>query len=280
MEISENLIKRQIIPITLAACVAVLLAFLLLGEIAILNRFTTADISTRVRIGDIVLGMTIYLKTSIDFALFMGNLMKHNRGWKNRISIELGTALGNALGTGIVLAVWAFFKEVTWLLAIMIVVASLVLFKLAESGLEHTERDDRRWPRTVKLLVNGFEYFLDRLNRIIAPFIRYILPEFNMNAGARAGFWSLFGFAVSVPFFLGLDDFAGYVPIFSLVNVFGFSIGVFLAHALLNMFLYLSPERTVKVVKNPFISFFGSVIFVGLGIWGLIEAARLIAHFA
>jgi hypothetical protein len=42
------------------------------------------------------------------------------------------------------------------------------------------------------------------------------------------------------------------------------------------MFLYLSPERTTKAVKNPIIALFGSAVFVGLAGWGLYEALHLL----
>ena len=75
---------------------------------------------------------------------------------------------------------------------------------------------------------------------------------------------------------MGLDDFAGYVPVFNVVNVFGFSIGVVVGHMLLNILLYLSPATTIRVVKNPVISFVGSLAFIGLAIWGIVEVVHLL----
>ena len=46
---------------------------------------------------------------------------------------------------------------------------------------------------------------------------------------------------------LGLDDFAGYVPLFNVVNVFGFAIGVFSGHMVLNAFLYVSPVFAILI---------------------------------
>lgn len=72
------------------------------------------------------------------------------------------------------------------------------------------------------------------------------MPHGGMKASSFTKFWPLFLFASSVPFILGLDDFAGYVPLFSVINVFGFAIGVFLGHMILNILLYISPERTIS----------------------------------
>ena len=83
-------------------------------------------------------------------------------------------------------------------------------------------------------------------------------------------------FALTTPFILGLDDFAGYVPLFSLVNVFGFALGVMAAHMLLNIGLFANPDATIKFFKNQWISFAGTVAFMGLAFWGLVEVVRII----
>jgi hypothetical protein len=271
--------QRQVLPILLAIIACVLMIGLVYGQIRLLNTFTSRDISLTVLVADILIGFTVYIKTSIDFALFMGNLMRENTGWKNRISIEIGTALGNALGTMVVLFIWVLFKEIDWLLALMILLAALVLFKLAEEGLSHAIHTDHTYPDAFRIPVHALKVLLSHINWFTGPFLRFILPDLSMNAGPRGGFWKLFVFSITIPFVLGLDDFAGYVPIFSLVNVFGFTIGVFVAHALLNIFLYISPDKTIRTVKNPFISVFGSIAFVGLGAWGIFEAVRLLVVF-
>lgn len=273
---SESFLKRQVLPIVLTVVTCAALILLLLGEILLLNSFTDTDISLQLNWADVLIGLTIYLKTSIDFAIFIGHLMHDNPGWRGRVAIEIGTALGNALGTMIVLLIWTFFKEVRWLLAIMIVLASLVLFKMAEDGLEHAKVEDRNFPYWFRRMVDLFEFCLEKFNKAVAPVLSRIMPEMKMTSAKRATFWSLIVLSFTIPFILGLDDFAGYVPLFSVVNVFGFSIGVFLGHMILNMLLYLSPGRTIKAVKNPIISLMGSVVFVGLGIWGLYEVAHLI----
>jgi putative Ca2+/H+ antiporter (TMEM165/GDT1 family) len=58
--------------------------------------------------------------------------------------------------------------------------------------------------------------------------------------------------------------------------VFGFGIGVFIGHMILNVLLYISPKKTIAAVKNPIISFAGSIAFMGLAVWGLIEAVKLL----
>ncbi len=259
------------LPLTVLTC-AVLVGFLFL-EITLLNHFTSQDISLQVRVSDVLIGLTIYLKTSVDFAMFIGRLMEKNPGLKGRIGIEIGTALGNAAGTFGILLIWTFFKEVDWLLAAMIFLASLVLLRLAQDGLEHIDTKKKTTlTSTVKLLDRGLQV----INGFLEPVISRILPSKTLNVATRTGIWSVLALAFTVPFILGLDDFAGYVPLFNVVNVFGFAIGVLVGHMILNIFLYISPKRTIAIVKQPVISLLGSLAFIILAAWGLIEAFKLL----
>ncbi len=245
-------------------------------EIILLNHFTSDDISLHIRLGDILIGLTIYLKTSIDFAIFIGRLMEKSPGLKGRIGIEIGTAVGNAAGTFGILLVWTFFKEVDWLLGIMIFVAALVLIRLAQDGLEHIDSDNPSYPAPFRASIKAFDSTLRFINKGLDPVLSRIIPSRSLAVTKRVGLWSLLTLAFTVPFILGLDDFAGYVPLFNVVNVFGFAIGVFVGHMILNIFLYISPKRTIAIVKNPIISLLGSIAFIVLAGWGLIEAFKLL----
>lgn len=211
---------------------------------------------------DVAVGATIYLKTSIDFAIFMGRLMATNPGWKNRIAIEIGTAAGNAIGTIAIIGLWVVFKDIQLLLAAMVFLASLVLLELAYGSLEHFR--SLRGPYTI-------------LRKVLTVVTRFT-PKIGADLRGKKGLsWGrLLTFSMSVPFILGLDDFAGYVPLFTVVNVYGFAIGVIGAHTLLNIALFLSPRRTIAAVKNAWISFFGALAFIGLAIYGLWETVRIV----
>lgn len=273
---NETFLQRQVIPLVLTVVTCAALITLYFGQIHLLNLFTVNDINLEIRWYDVLIGMTIYLKTSIDFAIFIGHLMSRNPGYQSRISIEIGTAAGNALGTMAVLTLWTFFKEIRWLLALMVLIASLVLIKMSEDSLEHAiegAKEASGLKRAARFLERG----LSAVNRAIAPVLNRIVPHASMKAGGeKMAFWPLFSIAFSVPFILGLDDFAGYIPLFNVVNVWGFGIGVFLGHMILNILLYLSPDRTVKAVKNPWIAFIGALAFIGLGLWGLYEVMHLV----
>ena len=275
----KRFVIQQGIPLVLTVVVFAVMWALLRGEIVVLNLFGAQEnIRLTLLWTDVLVGMTIYLKTSIDFAIFIGHLMRTHPGWKNRIAIECGTAAGNALGTFVILAVWNFFRNVDWLLALMVVIASFVLLKLAEDGLEHAKDEDRRYPAFFRRAVDFCGIVLRPINRFLAPVLSRIVPHASLNTTKQYGWFGLMFFSGTIPFILGLDDFAGYVPLFNIVHVYGFAVGVLAGHLILNIALFLSPNATIRIVKQPVISFLGSLAFVGLSVWGLHEAWKIIEH--
>lgn len=277
---TENLIFRQLIPLALTLAVFGGLWALTFFIIRALNfSGLNANLVPQLKWGDVLVGALVYFKTAIDFVVFMGLLMKTNGGWKKRVAIEIGTALGNFLGTILILVLWVVFKQLALLLGIMILLSALVLFELAGEGLEHF----KEWGNEAglkKILFWTLNKILSFILKIIRPLTSKIVPDFSAKLkGERVlGFGSLLIFSLSIPFILGLDNFAGYVPLFSLVNVFGFAVGTLAAHMLLNLALFLNPGATVKVVENKVFAFLGSAAFAALAFWGIIEAVKIFAH--
>ncbi len=277
VHLKEPIYPNQIIPIVLTAVICFIGIALLWGHVHLLNLFVGANdpIVPVLHWHDIAVGTIIYLKTAIDFALFIGGLMADYPGWKNRIIIEAGTALGNIVGTLCILTIWTLFKEIKILLAIMIILAGLVLFKLAESGFEHIQIEKITQP-FLRNSIQWVETILQKINAVFAPVLNKIVPHANLKDGKKKGFWSLFLLSFSIPFILGSDDFAGYISLFNVVNVTGFAMGVFIGHMILNNALFLSPHTTTKIVKNPIIACLGSIAFIAIAVWGFIEAGHLI----
>lgn len=278
MEQNEPFLKAQVIPIALAFVAAAVFAGVIALSIPLLNSLNTLHpIVLHLRWYDVVIGFTIYIKTSVDFAIFMGHLIRQNLGWKNRTAIEFGTAAGNAFGTLVVMVIWTFFREVRWLLALMIFVAALVLLRLAAEGLGPAEKSfTGLWGR----VICRFADVLRAINRLIDPVLGFIVPKKTLTAEPKHGWWKLVAFSFTVPFILGLDDFAGYVPLFSVVNIFGFAVGAIAAHTVLTILLFVSPTRTANAVLNPAVSLVGSLVFVGLAAWGFHEALNVITGAA
>ncbi len=278
--IDKSKILPQLIPLVLTVVVMAILMAALHTSLVIFNMIPfSTPIILQIRWVDVLVGGTIYLKTSIDFAIFIGRMMATNPGWRNRIAIEIGTALGNALGTIFVIGLWVLLKHVDILLALMVFIASLVLFELAHGSLEHFAN----WQGAggiKKVIFLGLHGFLDRFVKLTRPILSRVMPDLGEKMKGKAGLsWTgLLAAAFSVPFILGLDDFAGYVPLFSVVNVYGFAVGVIAAHTILNIALFLSPTKTIEVVKNEFVSFLGAMAFIGLGIYGLVETVKIILH--
>lgn len=274
----EPFYPNQIIPLLLTIAVFLTGVGLLWGEIHLLNYLVGGDerIVPTLHWQDVLVGMTIYLKTSIDFAIFIGRLMSDYPGWKNRIMIEIGTALGNIAGTITVLILWDIFREIKWLMAIMIIVAGLVLLRMAEGGLEHVKDKSGQYKGPVGKVAQLMKLVLQKINHFFSPILDKIIPHSKIGGGKKAGYGALLALAISIPFILGLDDFAGYIPLFNVVNVFGFATGVFLGHMILNIALFLSPQTTIRAVKNPIVSFIGSLAFVIIAAWGFWEAWHLV----
>lgn len=279
-KIDRSPLSAQLIPLGLTGVVMAALLALLHGAITIFNLIPSSEkILLDIRWTDVLVGGTIYLKTSIDFAIFIGRLMAANPGWRNRIAIEIGTAAGNAFGTILVIGLWVLLKDIDLLLALMVFVASLVLFELAHGSLEHFANWQGQGG-VKKILFYLMHGILDPTKRVIDPFLRRVMPDLGkaMKGQTVLPWWPLLVFAMSVPFILGLDDFAGYVPLFNVVNVYGFATGVIGAHTILNIALFLSPTKTIDIVKNEVVSFLGAVAFVGLGVYGLVETVKIILH--
>ena len=278
--IDRSKVLQQVVPLLLTIIILGVLSAVLYGFVVLLNLLPTGTkISLIVRPVEVFVGITIYLKTAIDFAIFMGRLMSTNPGWRNRVAIEIGTAMGNAIGTILVIGIWVVFKEIDLLLALMVFLAALVLFELAHGGLEHIEHWESKG-LIKKNLYALLHHFLDFTMRLTQPLLSRIMPDLGAKLKGKEGLgWrALFIFAVSVPFILGLDDFAGYVPLFNVINVLGFSLGVFVAHTMLNVALFLSPAKTIVAVKNEYISFLGTLAFIFLAFYGLYEVVRIFFH--
>ncbi len=270
----KKILIQQVTPIFLTFITFCGLATVLYAILLFLNSLQLGTpIVLDFRKREVLLGIVIYLKTAIDFAIFIGNLMHSNPGWKKRIAIEFGTAFGNGIGTFLILIIWTVFKEVPVIMIIMIFIASVVLLKMAEESFESfLDQKSSFIPLNIKKPVSLLQGQLDIVNNVFRPILKFFVPSLNLTKAKKLSFLNLIAFSFTIPFVLGLDDFAGYIPLFTLVNVFGFSIGVLLGHMLLTIGLFAFPKKTVAVVKHPIVLMIGGIAFILLGLYGFFEA--------
>lgn len=273
----KNAFIRQLVPVILTVVTFLALSTCLYGLLLILNSLPLSqEVLLDFRKRDVLIGIAVYLKTAIDFAIFIGNLMHTNPGWRKRIAIEFGTAVGNAFGTFLVLIVWITFREVPLLMVVMIFVASIVLLRMAQESLEEFLKNKKSFIN-IKMPVYLLQAQLNFVNKLFRPVLKFVVPHLNLTRAKKLSFTNLVVFSFTIPFILGLDDFAGYIPLFSVVNLFGFALGVMLGHMILNIGLFVFPSLTVRVVRHPFVLILGGLAFIGLGLWGFFEAFKLLA---
>lgn len=262
---------KQFLPVILTVFTFLALSTLLYGFLLFLNTFFTKDsIILDFKKRDILLGILIYLKTAIDFAILIENLMHTNPGWQKRIAIGFGTALGNALGTFLILIIWVVLKDVLIFLTLMIFIASIILLRMSEESFEGFLKQKRSFIE-MKKPVGLLQGQLNFVNKIFRPVLKFVVPNLNLTKTKKLSFVNLIVFSLTVPFVLGIDNFAGYIPFYETINVFGFSLGILLGHMFLTIGLFIFPKKTVAIVKHPIVLMLGGLAFVGLGIYGLFK---------
>ena len=292
--------EQLLIPLLWGGALFVISILITILVIHILNRFLpeTNNLRHIFRIGDFALGTTIYLKTAIDFAILMTLYMKVYPGWRNSLTIESGTTIGNTLGTILVIIIWGLLQQFKFVLNLMVFYSAIILIKLAYETLEHVEDfsidisskyplldfiyDIVFWP--LDALIKLSIYLIKVVWEIIeaTPFDK-LIPDLNISSkdveGKKLTYSALFLMTLGVPFALGLDDFAGYIGLLTVVNVLSFAIGVYFGHFILNTFLFLNPKKTMKVIGHPLISWVGSMALMFIAYLGLKEVTETIIEF-
>jgi hypothetical protein len=96
----------------------------------------------------------------------------------------------------VVLVIWFFFKEVFWLLALMMFFASLVLIELAQTSLEHiiydhpdTHIDDISQSGKIFDIAKKMYDILHSINKYIEPFTSKIMPKLSFDTTQKLSIW-------------------------------------------------------------------------------------------
>ena len=261
-------LKAQLLPILVSTTLWLgfcFLTYVLLGWLN-LSSLVRVKLPTSLTLWTVGLGVFIYLKTAVDYALFVGNLMSQNPGTKNRLLMNVGTQVGCFVGVTLILVLWAFFKELRWLMAGLLVLAAAVLFGLGDNSQDHFEG----LPTWLK---RPLEWFF-QVTRPLVERLTFFMPDGELDPKPLFP-WPLFLVSMIIPFALGADDLAGYLALLTPGDAFGLLVGIYLGDALIDMALFLKPSWTVRVVTNPWVSYLGAWFFVGLGALSLYDAVRL-----
>jgi hypothetical protein len=270
MNNEDNVFYSQIIPLTIAFLTGAIFFVLLLLNINLLNFIFPRD-PVRIVFGitDLLLGFYLYLKTSIDFAVFIGSMMVSNPGWKNRVAVEWGTSLGNFVGTIAIIWIWVVFRATNPIFeAIIVIIASFILLELAAGSLSKLNPRSLFYKTMTKILL---------IRKFTIPFVSW-MPDIKgtMNGKKAPNFRALLLYSFTIPFVLGSDDFAGYISVFNVVNIFPFAVGVIAGHTLLLASIFAAPKTTEKIMAMPAFSGLAVVTFIAIFGFGFYEGIKIL----
>ena len=260
--------NKQVLPVFLSLTIFSICGVLTFGLLHILNSLDIVTIKIPLAFiwTQFFLGIFIYLKTSVDYALFVGGLMEKNPGIPNRIAMNVGTQVGCFLGVTAIVILWVFFKEIHWLMAILLIVAGNILIGLGDGSQEHFETLPTVFRKPLEVFF--------KLARPIVKLFTFFMPHSEMKPISMST-KALFFVSGIIPFALGADDLAGYMVLMAPINIFSLLLGIYFGDAIIDIALFSNPKITVRIVKNKWVSYFGALFFIGLGILSIIHAFEL-----
>ena len=260
--------RKQLLPISVSLSFFIIFSYLTYFILKYINTLNAVEEKILITIiyEQVVLGMFIYLKTAVDYAIFVGRLMDKNQGIKKRLAMNIGTSLGCFFGVSLILIIWSIFKEVKIIMFILLLFSGMILIGLGDNSQEHFHDMNKNFKTPVQVFFN--------ITRPIVNMFTFFMPEGSMKA-KTLDLKSLFIYSAILPFILGADDLAGYMVLMSISNVFSLLIGIYLADAVIDIFLFTNRKLTTKFVKNKFISYFGAIFFIIIGVLSIIKAINI-----
>ena len=261
--------ENQIVPIVVSLGGAIVFVGLTFLTILLLNSVDGINnkINLEISFIQIFLGMFIYLKTAVDYAIFVGMMMEKNAGMYKRIAMNAGTSVGCYIGVSLILVLWYFFKEINWLMFILLIISGAVLLSLGDASQEHFGKINKMLKRPIELFFNFV--------RPVVKALTFFMPEGNFKP-KKMRVWQLFLFSGLLPFLLGADDLAGYMALMNPINVFSLLIGIYFADAIIDILLFCNRNLTIKIVKNKWIIYIGTIFFIVLAFISFYGAIKII----
>jgi len=194
-----------------------------------------------------------------------------NHGSKARVVMNIATVMGCYVGVTLVLFLWGFAKEISWLIIPILIFAGSVMIKLAFEGIEYF-KDSKSIP---KLLSLPTIYVVDALYYLSRAFT-FWMPEISKPSVKPMKTSELIKWSFLLPFVIGLDDLIGYMGAMTIYNVFGLLIGIYFADIFIDILIFVSPKFTKKVVESATLSIIATFAFLFLAYKSYSEALGLI----
>ncbi len=267
-------IINQLIPV--GVCLFLLAAFVVTSQLMItqlINPFSQEKIVIQFLIPDIIAGFLLYFFTAIDYALIIGRMQVVNTGSKARFVMNVFTCVGCFVGVSLVLFLWGFAKEVVWLIIPILIFAGAVMIRLAYEGREYFEHSPTLPPQLRTWIIRILRWLF-----VPAHTLTHWMPEINTPRVTKMSLMSLMKWSFLLPFIIGTDDLVGYMGAMTIYNVFSLLFGIYLADILIDIFIFVSPSLTKKLVENPYLSLAGTAAFLYLAYKSLSEATLLTLH--
>ncbi len=237
----------------------------------IINPNLVDKISPNFQWTDVLVGFFLYFFTAIDYALIVGRMQISNPGSKARVIMNIATVMGCYVGVTLVLFLWGFAKEVTWLIVPILIFAGSVMIKLAFEGIDYF-KDSKAIPQ---ILSKTTIYLLDVLYYLSRPFT-FWMPEISKPSVKPMKSSELIKWSFLLPFLIGLDDLIGYMGAMTIYNVFGLLIGIYFADVFIDILIFVTPKFTKKIVQSATLSIIATFAFLYLAYKSYSEALSLV----
>jgi putative Ca2+/H+ antiporter (TMEM165/GDT1 family) len=194
-----------------------------------------------------------------------------NTGSQARFIMNVNTCLGCFVGVTIVLFLWGFAKEVSWVIIPLLIFAGSVMVKLAFEGIEYFEEKEEIPVRIRQAVVKVLQFL-----HFFTTIFTFWIPELGSPKVKKMTAWQLAKWAFLLPFIIGLDDLVGYMGAMTIYNVFSLLFGIYLADIVIDILIFVSPSFTKKLVENATLSLLAAVAFLYLAYKSYSEATILL----
>ncbi len=272
ISIANHKLFGQLFPV--AVCLVLFLIFIVLTNIFIsygINPYSNEKIELHLHLIDVSVGFFLYFVTAIDYALIVGRMQSKNPGLLKRFAMNVFTCLGCFVGVSVVLFLWGFAKEITWLIVPLLVIAGSVMIKLAYEG-----HDYFAYAQSIPAFIRNFTMITLRILYTPTKIFTFWMPELGSPRVENMSIWKLSQWSFFLPFIIGIDDLVGYMGAMTIYNAYGLLFGIYLADILIDILIFVSPGLTKKLVENAILSLLAVYAFLYLGYKSFAETYHIL----